>query len=49
MGYRDAEVMTDYNGFAEEFASHEQAEQRAKEWIDGTQYRSFTIYHQSKP
>jgi hypothetical protein len=42
-GYRDAEIMTNMNGFADDFSTYEDAKSEAEECLDGKDYRSFMI------
>ena len=46
LGYKDSEILTNLNGFVEEFSSISEAKTEAEKWIDKTQYRCYNIYLQ---
>lgn len=40
----DVEIMTNGHGFKEEFATFEDANNEAMEWLDDNQYRDFKVF-----
>lgn len=48
LGYRDPQILTNSNGFVEEFSTPESAIKEAEQWIDGKDFRSYTIYEEQK-
>jgi hypothetical protein len=48
-GYKDHSPMENNHYFIEKFMSYQDAENEAKQWIDGKEFRSFTIYMSCTP
>lgn len=48
LGYRDPIIMTNSNGFVQEFGEEKSAKTEAETWIDGKDYRNFTVYEEQK-
>jgi hypothetical protein len=48
LGYRDPIIMTNSNGFVREFGDNQSAKAEAETWIDGKDFRKFTVYEEQE-
>lgn len=48
-GYKDHSPLESSHGFLEKFMSYEDAKNEAKQWIDGKDFRNFSIYVNCTP